>query len=1016
MDAFLNMRRLSEEDLTDSESGGSSQRANPLPFFLLISGVLVSLVGVPLSSFGASRLTTDLFALVGTLIIGISIALVVLRVCPVRGIVRIVFTSLGILFLNPLLRLLGRLPGWTSIPIIGIDTPNNWFISDFCLLVGLGGLLWGFYKTLLELRAVWNRAECEREDLAREVLERKHALRALGESERMYREAIQVAGAVPYTQIYEPDDYPFMGPGIEEVIGIPPEEFNARWEKEILQETVFRGDLAGMSFSQAVQACRSDGKTWKADFRIRRPDGEERWLANSAVQVSDEQGRIIGCLGIMQDITDRKRTEEAILDREIEQRVFSHTLTALMGIGLELTRAESVDELCRQAIDFGSKRLGFRKLGIWFLDAIPGVLRGSFSSDENGNILDNRQRKVVLVEHLKDWEELEAMEPFVRHARCNPNLDPDDADLDWTISAPLWDGGHLVGLLTAKGGSKGQDLREHEGELFALFAESLSHLTARKRVEQALRENQRVFTTLLSNLPGMVYRCANDPYWTMEFISSGAFELTGYSPSEFLEKKVNFGSDIIHPDDQKRIWEEVQIALRDHCPFEITYRLVRADGLHRWAWERGTGVYDSDGNLVALEGFISDLTERIEAEQEKELLESQVRQSQKLESLGILAGGIAHDFNNLLVGILGHAGLAQSDLPQESPAREHMYRVEIAAQRAAELTQQMLAYSGRGKFQVEPVDLSCLVYELGQLLEVSISKKARLKYRLETELGSIEADASQIRQVVMNLITNASDALEDCEGVIIIRTGMRYLSSADLARICMTKPLREGDYVFVEVTDSGCGMDSATQARIFDPFFTTKFAGRGLGLAAVLGIVRGHHGTLEVESQAGRGTTFRAYFPKMEAKVTKPIELVPEATAWLGKGTILVVDDEEIVRKLATISLERSGFAVVQARDGKEAISIFEEDPTRFDAVLLDMTMPLMSGEETFGALRAIHPDVRVILSSGYSESQTNETFTGSSPCAFLQKPYKPADLISRVRQVIETDRSEPPLGHAASG
>jgi CheY-like chemotaxis protein len=382
-----------------------------------------------------------------------------------------------------------------------------------------------------------------------------------------------------------------------------------------------------------------------------------------------------------------------------------------------------------------------------------------------------------------------------------------------------------------------------------------------------------------------------------------------------------------------------------------------------------------------------------------------MQQTQKLESLGVLAGGIAHDFNNLLVAILGNAGLALMELPKESPARQTVQAIETAAQRAAELTRQMLAYSGKGKFVIEPLNLSKLVEEMAHLLEVSVSKRAVLKYRFAPNLPPIEGDATQIRQIIMNLITNASDAIGERSGVISISTGLMHCDRAYLQSSYLDSDLPEGDYVYLEVADTGEGMDEATRERIFDPFFTTKFTGRGLGLAAVLGIVRGHSGAIKLYSEMGRGSTFKVMLPAaalLDQSGAEPSHgSTAPAAAETRALTVLVVDDDETVRSVTRRMLEHAGYTVLQAADGVEALEIYGANPG-IDVVLLDMTMPHMDGEETFRELRRISGDVKVVLTSGYNEQDATERFAGKGLAGFIQKPYRPAELVAKITETAE--------------
>jgi two-component system cell cycle sensor histidine kinase/response regulator CckA len=425
---------------------------------------------------------------------------------------------------------------------------------------------------------------------------------------------------------------------------------------------------------------------------------------------------------------------------------------------------------------------------------------------------------------------------------------------------------------------------------------------------------------------------------------------------------------------------------------------LRNDG-SEFPVEIGLNPIETDQGTWVLSAIV-DITERKRAEEERIRLEAQMQHAQKLESLGVLAGGIAHDFNNLLVSILGNAGLALMELAPESPARTTVQSIETAALRTAELTRQLLAYSGKGKFLIQPLNLSRLVEEMAHLLRISMSKKAVFRTRLAANLPSIEADAVQIQQIVMNLITNASEALSD-HGEIIVSTGVIEADRAYLSEAFLNENLPEGRYVYLEVTDTGCGMDKETRERIFDPFFTTKFTGRGLGLAAVLGIVRGHRGAIRVYSEPRRGTAFKVLFPASQQPVPASEPGSQDAEVWRGGGTVLVVDDEDGVRSVAGKALEMAGFTVINAADGQAGVELFREHANDIVAVLLDMTMPRMSGEDVFRAIRTLRPDVKVILSSGYNEPETISLFQSKGLAGFIQKPYQPLKLIEKLREVL---------------
>jgi nitrogen-specific signal transduction histidine kinase/CheY-like chemotaxis protein len=401
-------------------------------------------------------------------------------------------------------------------------------------------------------------------------------------------------------------------------------------------------------------------------------------------------------------------------------------------------------------------------------------------------------------------------------------------------------------------------------------------------------------------------------------------------------------------------------------------------------------------------GVSVDITDLKKADHERQQIERKLQETQKLESLGVLAGGIAHDFNNLLTGILGNASLARMDLSDTSPLVPVIEQIESATHRAADLCKQMLAYSGKGRFVIQHLNLNQLVEDTTHLLNISINKNCVLHFNLAQTLPAIAVDATQIRQIIMNLVINASEAIGARSGVIAISTGVARVDHDYIATLLHPGGITPGDYVFLEVSDNGAGMNPATLAKIFDPFFTTKFTGRGLGLAAVLGIIRGHKGALKVYSELGRGTTFKILLPCSDATVERMLSTPPMAEpAWRGQGTVLVVDDEETVRTVTARILETLGFTAVLASDGREALEIYRREPSRFTIVLLDLTMPHMDGEETFRQLRHLNPGVRVVLMSGFNQQEAVSRFTGKGLAGFVQKPFEVGSIMTAVREAF---------------
>jgi nitrogen-specific signal transduction histidine kinase/CheY-like chemotaxis protein len=399
---------------------------------------------------------------------------------------------------------------------------------------------------------------------------------------------------------------------------------------------------------------------------------------------------------------------------------------------------------------------------------------------------------------------------------------------------------------------------------------------------------------------------------------------------------------------------------------------------------------------------VRDISRRKRAAQRQQVLEAKLRQSQKLESMGVLAGGIAHDFNNLLMGVLGNADVVMRHLPDASPARDGVGNIISAAMHAADLTKQMLAYSGKGKFVVEPIDLGSLVRQIGNLLDASISKNVDVSYEFADGLPAIDADASQVQQVVMNLIINASEALDGRDGEVVVRTSIVQVDESYFSGTYFAEDLPVGSYVCLEVSDTGCGMDEQMQQKIFDPFFSTKFSGRGLGLAAVLGIIKGHDGALRIRSRPNEGSTFTVLFPPSSRPLAAAGGQQPSAAPWRGSGTVLVVDDVETVRDATKRMIETHGYSVITADDGDVAIDVFREHFRDIVAVVLDLTMPRMGGEQTFNELRRIDPGVKVILSSGFDETETTSRFAGHGLAGFIQKPYRVDRLADALRMAVD--------------
>ncbi len=535
-----------------------------------------------------------------------------------------------------------------------------------------------------------------------------------------------------------------------------------------------------------------------------------------------------------------------------------------------------------------------------------------------------------------------------------------------------------------------------------VYSGTIQDITEIDEAERALAASERRLQLALkgSKMAFWDYDATTETFATDE----RWLRMLGYQPNE-TELEIDSISSRIHEDDQ----EHVRSAFARHLAGQAETYLVECryrmkDG--SWLWVQSTGSVverGENGAPTRISGTYQDISERKRHDRERAELDARLEEVARLESLSVLAGGIAHDFNNLLVGVLGSAGLALSELPAESTARSQIELIEKTARQASDLTKQMLAYSGKGRFVVAPVSLSRLVREMLHLLESATDGKATLRLDLDDSIPAVEGDVTQLRQVVMNLMINASDALQDREGLITIRAGTIDVDEQYLLGTRFVGGCRPGRYVFLEVSDTGVGMSPGVQEKIFDPFFTTKTTGHGLGLAAVLGIIRGHGGFLKVYSEKGKGTTFKVGLPASEKPDRIPRPQTAEPAAGMS-GTVLVIDDHATVRNVAARMLERLGFETLEADGGRAGIDTYFRNEEAVRLVLLDMSMPDMTGDEVFAELRRRNARVPILLMSGFNEQDATNRFVGKGLAGFLQKPFTLADMRAVVNEVLVDD------------
>jgi PAS domain S-box-containing protein len=790
---------------------------------------------------------------------------------------------------------------------------------------------------------------------ALDITERKQAEEALRESEERYRLMAELTGKLVYDYDVPSGRITWHG-AISQITGYSPEEFGAV-DIKTFNEMIHPEDR-----TEVVVILETALKEWgpyNAEYRLRKKDGSNIFVEDHGVFLSDGTGRAVRMLGSLGDISVRKHAEEAIREAERRYRTLFEGANDAIFIMIE-DRFFECNQMTLKMFGWDSK------------DDIFGRRPWEFSPNEQP---DGRASKEKAQEAINAAYKGTPQHFYWKHVRKDGT--PFDAEV--TLNRiELGDRPYLQALVR--------------------------DITERMKAEETLRKSEERFRSLIQSSTDIIVILDENGHITYE--SPSMEKVLKYPVGEMIGKAP---LDYIHPEDVGTVANALAEVFEEVNPGVPTeFRFLRADGA--WAHLEAIG-----NNLIEYPGIngvvitARDITERKKAEEQKLDMERRLLHAQKLESLGVMAGGIAHDFNNLLMAILGNLDLARLDLSPVSRSRPFIDQALKAARRAADLTNQMLAYSGKGRFDLKPFDLSELVQEMAHLLKASISKTVTLNLQMEGNLPSIVADPSQIQQIIMNLIVNASEAVGEHPGVVTITTCALECDQGYLQNSRLKEKQNPGTYVFFEVRDTGCGMDDETKDRLFDPFFTTKFTGRGLGMAAVLGIVSGHKGAIMVESEPGEGTTIRVMFPASQGKITLKgiksgvsavdVENVVTAPA---SGMVLIADDEDMVRDLCRSMVERLGYKVITAKDGEEAVKIFHEHATEIVCVILDLTMPKLDGLAAYDELRRIKPDVKVIISSGYNEQETTDRFAGKGLAGIIKKPYQLSNLGTELTRVLK--------------
>ncbi len=471
----------------------------------------------------------------------------------------------------------------------------------------------------------------------------------------------------------------------------------------------------------------------------------------------------------------------------------------------------------------------------------------------------------------------------------------------------------------------------------------------------------------------MIYTCTVSGDYGATFVSENVQQVLGYLPVEFIADST-FWAKNIHPDDAERVFADIAdvTELNRHVN---EYRFRHKDGTYRWMHDEIQLLFDVTGNSSEMIGFWLDITERKLVEEAKAKLEAKFQQTQKLESLGVLAGGIAHDFNNILNIILGYCYIINDDIDSGNGNKTHIKQIENSALRAADICRQMLAYAGRDSFVHTRINLWMLVDETVKMLQSAMKKNISIERDLKYDVPEIIGDSAQVQQVIMNLLINAAEAIGNANGIVKITLQKMSFSSDQIDIESVVTAINAGDYACLTITDNGCGMDAQTQQRIFEPFYTTKLTGRGLGMSAVLGIIKAHGGSLQLSSSPGDGTTFKAYFPlPASANIVECAPVVDLAHTAKASGTILLIDDEEGLRIIGSALLKAMGYSIITAENGSEGLEIYRTKSSAIDLILLDLIMPEIDGAQTFRLLREISPDIPIVICSGCRMSKGNIT------------------------------------------
>lgn len=918
-------------------------------FLAAMLAIVVEVAGKVLRYFvfDGNREISGLFTLLALLLWGVTTVHAMRSAFGRHHMTRLVAVGSVLVVLGYVSNLLGRFYVLDVFPIPAEKQFIHHIVNEAFMISGLGLFLFGFYFSLLD--AARNRLRQARDsaELQRQISERIRFETALRESEQKFRRLVET---LPHTiSIIQDRKIVFANGATARALGLPGiDSVIGRDPLDFVAET----ERDRVRETMEARFGGSEGLPQNYETVIRRANGEMYPSWQTILMVEYEGRPAEQIVGI--DISEQKKTEEALRLAENRYRELFENANDIIYTHDLSGRITSVNKAGQLLLGYSREELLEMNLEQFVAPEYQDISRRMIWQKVDGATRTSYEVEVVTRNSERFWIEVS--------------------------TRIIYENGQPAGV---------QGIARD--------------ITGRKLAEEARRQSEEKYQTILDSIEEGYYEVDLDGNLT--FYNESLVRILRLPKNQM--RGMNYRRFHISGENTRKAFRAFNQVFKTGMTVRTSdWEIIRGDGSTASIELSITLIKDKNDKPSGFRGIVRDVTDRRHAETQRREMENRFQQAQKLESLGVLAGGIAHDFNNLLVGILGNTELMQLRLPDDSPVRKNLDHIEKSARRAAELTNQMLAYSGKGAFIVEKLDASHLVRSMASLLQTVVSKKVTIEYQLGNHLPAINADASQARQIIMNLVTNASDAIGEEEGIVRIATGVLHADKQYLSRTYLNDNLQEGYYVYVDVSDNGCGMNLETQNRIFDPFFTTKFMGRGLGLPATLGIIRGHNGAIKVYSEEGAGTTVRVLMPCAESedsiRVNYPdlVDSEPvEAPSSVG-GPVLVVDDEDYVRSVAQEILEEFGFAVVTAQDGVEALEMLERTP-EINLVLLDLMMPRMNGQEALQEIRKRYPALPVVLSSGYTERDAVQRFQGDGPAAFIQKPYMAQQLVSAVRRAL---------------